>query len=31
MGKTLQGKTPPGDFKVITPKNTLINNKQLQI
>ena len=28
MGKTShKAKTPPGDFKITTPKNTLINNQ----
>ena len=27
MEKTTKAKTPPGDFKVITPKNPLINNQ----
>ena len=29
MGKTTKAKTPPGDFKVTTPKNPLINNQAI--
>ena len=29
MGKTTKAKTLPGDFKVITPKNLLINNQAI--
>ena len=29
MGKTTKAKTPPGDFKVTTPKNSLINNQAI--
>ena len=25
MGKTIEAKTPPGDFKVTTPKNPLLS------
>ena len=27
MGKTYTAKTPPGDFKVITPENSLLSQK----
>ena len=27
MGKTYAAKTPPGDFKVITPKNSLLSQQ----
>ena len=29
MGKTTKAKTPPSDFKVTTPKNSLINNQAI--
>ena len=29
MVKTTKAKTPPGDFKVTTPKNPLINNQAI--
>ena len=31
MGKTTKAKTSPGDFKVTTPKNPLINNQTITI
>ena len=30
MGKTTKAKTPPGDFKVTTPKNPLISNQTIK-
>ena len=29
MGKTSKAKTPPGDFKVTTPKNSLLSQQEI--
>ena len=31
MGKTYTAKTPPGDFKVTTPENSLLSKQALQV